>query len=405
LGEREKAAALTRQESGLGRHYGMDWLRIGAFALLIFYHIGMVFIPWAYHAKVAHPIGWVTIPMQALNAWRLALLFVVSGFASRAIFAGAPFAGRFAWGRIKRLLPPILFAMVVINPAQPWVELTTQHGYTGDFWHFLTTDYFRFQKINRIVLPNWQHLWFVVYLWAYTLGLALVLFVIPTRLQTMIERVVSYALTGPLLLIVPVALLIGQWLWTYPGTGETHAFFDDLPAHRLYFAMFLFGFLLAGNDRLWRAIRRWWPLAAGIALTAYTIVAVTEFTYLKIPITGKVWYWFGMVRAVQTWTSIIALIGIADRWLNHDHPSRAMLNEAVFPFYIIHQTIIVVVAGALLQTSIGPLAEFAVLLAATVLGCWVFYRIGREIGWLRPLIGLRARRATASAKARPSGSQ
>ena len=33
------------------RHFGMDWLRIGAFALLILYHIGMVFVPWNFHVK------------------------------------------------------------------------------------------------------------------------------------------------------------------------------------------------------------------------------------------------------------------------------------------------------------------------------------------------------------------
>ena len=69
------------------RHYGLDWLRIGAFGLLIFYHIGMVFVPWGYHAKTAHPIPWVVIPMLALNSWRLLLLFVVSGYASRALLA------------------------------------------------------------------------------------------------------------------------------------------------------------------------------------------------------------------------------------------------------------------------------------------------------------------------------
>lgn len=384
-------------ESDLGRHYGMDWLRIGAFGLLIFYHIGMVFVPWGYHAKTAHPIDWVTVPMQALNAWRLSLLFVVSGFASRAIFAGKPAAGSFAWGRTKRLLPPILFAMAVINTPQPWVELTTQHGYKGDFWHFLTSDYFHIQKISGIAVPTWQHLWFVVYLWAYTVVLALILLVVPTRWQAAIERGLSYALTGPLIVIVPVALLIAQWLWVYPGASETHAFFDDLPAHRVFFAMFLFGFMLASNDRLWRAIRRWWPVAAVLAVTAYAIVAGIETAYLKTPITGDVWYWFGMVRAVQAWTSIVALIAMADRWLNRDHPWRAMLNEAVFPFYIIHQTVIVLVAGALLGVGIGPLAEFAVLLAATVTGCWLFYRIGREIDWLRPLIGLRARKPAPQA--------
>ena len=377
----------------------MDWLRIGAFALLIFYHIGMVFVPWAYHAKTAHPIDWLTIPMQALNAWRLSLLFVVSGFASRAIFAAAPAAGRFAWGRTKRLLPPILFAVVVVNTPQPWIELTTQHGYPHDFWHFLATDYFRLQKIAGIALPTWQHLWFVVYLWAYTLALAVMLFVLPGRWQAAIADAASRALDGPLVLIVPAALLVAQWLWIYPGASETHALIDDLPAHRVFFGMFLFGFLLAGNDRLWRAIRRWWPAAAVLAGVAYAVVAGTEIAYLKTPISRDVWYWFGIVRAVQTWAAIVALIGIADRWLNRDHRWRATLNEAVFPFYIIHQTIIVVVAGALLGAGIGPLAEFGVLLGTTIAGCWLFYRLGREVGWLRPLIGLRARLAPPAASA------
>ena len=32
-----------------------------------------------------------------------------------------------------------------------------------------------------------------------------------------------------------------------------------------------------------------------------------------------------------------------------------------------------------------------ILVPATVAGCWAFYLIGREVNWLRPLIGLRPR--------------
>lgn len=375
----------------MGRHYGMDWLRIGAFGLLIFYHIGMVFAPWGYHAKTVEPIAWVTLPMQAVNAWRLSLLFVVSGFASHAIFVGNAHGGAFAWGRTKRLLPPILFAMIVINTPQPWVELVTQHNYRHDFWYFLTNDYFHVQKLSGVNLPTWQHLWFVVYLWVYTLVLALVLALLPGRAAAGINRMIGHALVGPLVLIIPTALLVAQWLWLFPGVPETHGFFDDIPAHRVYFGMFLFGFALRGSDRLWRSIRAWWPVAAVLAVGAYALVAVTEYTYLHMPIPDKYWYWFGIVRAVQCWTSIIALIGVSDRYLDRDHPWRALLTEAVFPFYIIHQTIIVVVAGGLRSAGVGPLGEFLILLAATVVGCWAFYLIGRQIAVLRPLIGLRGR--------------
>ena len=89
------------------------------------------------------------------------------------------------------------------------------------------------------------------------------------------------------------------------------------------------------------------------------------------------------------WSAIVALIGMADRYWNRDHRWRPMLTEAVFPFYIVHQTIIVWLGWYLLRFALPPLAEFAILVLATAAGCWACYLIGREIGPLRPLIGLR----------------
>jgi peptidoglycan/LPS O-acetylase OafA/YrhL len=104
-------------------------------------------------------------------------------------------------------------------------------------------------------------------------------------------------------------------------------------------------------------------------------------------------YIFATARIVQGWCAIIALIGIAERFWNHDHPWRKTLTEAVFPFYIVHQTVIVGVEWILLGQNLAPATEFAILVVATIAGCWAFYLLGREIGWLRPLIGLRARAA------------
>ena len=84
------------------RHYGLDWLRIGAFAILILYHIGMVFVPWGFHAKLATE-QWVTIPMMLSNPWRLSLLFLVSGYASRALCVRHPGPWPFVRNRTARL--------------------------------------------------------------------------------------------------------------------------------------------------------------------------------------------------------------------------------------------------------------------------------------------------------------
>ena len=137
------------------RHYGMDWLRIGAFALLILYHVGMVFVPWGYHVKTEHPAQWVMLPMLATNAWRMPLLLAVSGFATAMLLARQDRRiGRFLAGRTPRLLLPLVLGMAVIVPPQTWVELTTQHGYGKSYPAFWLGDYFAFEPIDGIIVPT-----------------------------------------------------------------------------------------------------------------------------------------------------------------------------------------------------------------------------------------------------------
>lgn len=373
------------------RHLGMDWLRIAAFALLILYHIGMYFVPWGWHVKIAEPLDWVQIPMLATNGWRLPLLFLVSGYASAALFAKLGGAGAFMRSRSARLLIPLAFGILVIIPPQPWIELVTQHGYAKSLGAFWTSDYFRFGALDGIILPTWQHLWFVVYLWVYTMLAAAVLAGVPTTIRARIANGAVRYLGGFGLLTVPLA----GWLLiqgVFPDHDETHALFDDGPAHLHYLIPFAIGWLLRVRPILFDAVRRWWRVAAVLAVAAFAVVAAIMVLWLSGSWSGdRGELAFDVARQVQGWTAIVALVGIADRFWNRDHPRRAMLAEAVFPFYIIHQTIIVVVGWYLLRGDVAAFPSFLILLAATVTGCWLFYRIGRSIGWLRPLIGLQRR--------------
>jgi hypothetical protein len=376
----------------------MDWLRVGAFALLILYHVGMYFVPWDWHVKTANPDPHAAILMLATNSWRLALLFVVSGYASAAIFTRQPSPAGFMRARSARLLIPLVFAVIVVIPPQPWIELMVKHGYTASFGHFWLHDYFRFGALEGIILPTWQHLWFVVYLWVYSMVLAL-LMLLPAGVRARAARLCEAALTGPGILAVPIALMALRALVLFPGVDETHALVDDGAAHALYFPCFLFGVLLRGSSPLWHAIRRWWRVAAVLAVAAYAVVALIEYRYPgETPLDDTLTALFRAARAVQGWVMIVALIGIADRWLNRDAPIRTTLTEAVFPLYIAHQTIIVAVGWWLLPLALPNLAAFAILVVATAAGSWAFYLVGRSVPWLRPLIGL-ARKE----KGRPDG--
>lgn len=369
------------------RHYGLDWLRIGAFALLILYHIGMVFVPWGFLAKTAQPLPWVAIPMLALNSWRLLLLFVVSGYASRALLLRGDGTAPFAANRTLRLIVPLLFGVIAVVPLQPWIELRSQHGYAHDIGYFLVHDYFSFRKVSGVALPDWQHLWFVGYLWIYTMLLALGVAAMGRRsLQGAFDRLFGTWAVW----LLPCVWLVVVSAWLFPGVGPTNDLVDDTVSHVQYLPGFLFGFGLAGSPAALAAMRRLWPWALATGIACYMLVAGIELQWPGNTMPG--WPWgilFASARAVQGWSVIVALVGLADRYLNFDRPVRRVLTEAVFPFYIIHQTIIVGVEGALLRYGLPRYVEFGILVAATVTGCWLFYRIGREIGWLRPLIGLR----------------
>src|SRR3979490_1954575 len=68
---------------GAERRGDLDWVRIAAFGLLIFYHLGMLYVSWGFHIKSAHRVTALEPLMLVLNPWRLSLLFLVSGVASR----------------------------------------------------------------------------------------------------------------------------------------------------------------------------------------------------------------------------------------------------------------------------------------------------------------------------------
>jgi len=371
------------------RHYGMDWLRIGAFGLLILYHIGMVFVPWGFQVKTAHPIVWAEIPMFLTNPWRLTLLFVVSGYASRALLAKAGGAEVFLKSRSVRLLLPLAFGMAVIVPPQTWVELTTQHGYTRSYLAFWIGDYFRFSTISGIVVPTWNHLWFVAYLWVYSLLLALGFALFGgSRLQSWFDQ----AFSGWRGIVLPALYLVLLEAVLFHQVEDTHDLFGDGVAHLRYLPAFLFGFGLGRSPVVLAGFARHWRSAgAGAALCFATIagllIAWPDFTFPDAPVV--VWT-YRVARHLETWAAIAALVGIAERFWNRDHRWRVTLAEATFPFYVIHQTIIVVVEGWLLPYHLGPGMEFAILVPATIAGCWAFYLVGSRAGWLRPLIGLKS---------------
>src|SRR5438034_9319593 len=160
---------------GPQRRIDLDWVRIGAFGLLIFYHVGMLYVSWEFHIKSEHRLTALEPLMLVLNPWRLALLFLVSG-AATAFMTRKLAVGRLLGSRSIRLLPPLVFGMLVIVPPQAYLQVVEAIGYGGGLIDFYRAHYFAFgpqfcHPGPCLLLPTWNHLWFVAYLWIYTMAL------------------------------------------------------------------------------------------------------------------------------------------------------------------------------------------------------------------------------------------
>ncbi len=390
---------MQAQEQG-ERLYGLDWLRIGAFALLILYHIGMFFVPWEWHVKTARPLEWLELPMMAVNPWRLLLLFVISGVASRILLGKMRAAGGFARSRSARLLIPLAAGMILFVAPQPWAELRAAGRIGESFWQFWATDYFRFGRLGGLDLPTWNHLWFVAYLWVYTIGLAL-LARLPVAARVGLQEAFDRIVAGRGLLIWPILLLLVARITLFPIFGETHGLVDDVYAHVVYGFAFYFGVGLARSAAAWTSIFARWRAAFGVGLAAYAVIVAFD---MAIPGESGALELFvlRLARSIQAWGLIVGLLGFAREHLHRDGPARRYLTEAIFPFYIAHQTIIVLAGYWLAPLRLGASKEFAIILASTLTGCVLTYEVGRRIGWLRPLIGLKLARKQPDRMGKPT---
>jgi surface polysaccharide O-acyltransferase-like enzyme len=376
-------------QSRCQREHGLDALRVFAFLVLILYHSGMGFVTWEWHVKSPEKSTALEWVMLFANRWRLPLLFFISG-------AGVAFSLRrrtirqFAGERIRRLFVPLLLGMFVLVPPQIYLERLSK-GVRFD-------SYLAFYRTVFDLTPypagslSWHHLWFVAYLLAFSLcsiplftamrsgGGRRVLATLPGVLERWGPAV--YLINVPNLL---VAILLG------PYWPPTHNLIADWANFTGSLLTFLWGFVFASEPRLLDLVtrRRREFLMVGIAAAA---------TFFSLRASGVAESWSPAARNVvgnvvsgyfgMMW--IFALTGYARVWITTSTPALRYATEAVYPFYIVHQTITVALVYWLARLPMGVWPKFALVAAGTFVGSWVFYEAVRRVGPLRPLFGLKA---------------
>jgi hypothetical protein len=329
--------------------------------------------------------------MFLTSPWRLTLLFLISGVATGYLLERQGVRD-FLGQRSVRLLVPLLFGMAVIVPPQSYLQVVEKLGYSGsylDFWKLYLTGYHGFcQQSDCLLLPTWNHLWFVVYLWVYTVVLYVAIRLLP-RAPAWLRKVTERRLAGVAVLVWPAAYFVLIRLLLSGRFPATHALVGDWYNHALYGATFLLGFALAGVQAPWVTLERARWGALGVAVLGWAYLCAILGMYEPAPtIPDAVYITARVVYGIEQWSAIVAILGFARRHLVHDSAARRYLTTAIFPVYILHQTVIVICAHSLKPANLNPAVEGILLVGVTAAASFMGYEVIRRIRWLRPLFGL-----------------
>jgi len=372
----------------VSRRADLDWLRVLAFGLLIAYHAGMAWSGWSWHLTSADSIDWLREGMRFVNRWRMPLIFLVSG-AAIMLALGSRTPAAFARDRMKRLLLPLALGMAVIVPPQIYLERLYRGQFTGSFFDWLP------QAFQGGPYPNgnvsWHHLWFL----AYVLVLTFVL--LPCFLwarsphgRLALDKAGRLAARFGLqwLMALPLAASI---LWLAPVSYNTNGLIGDWHGLVYYGALLLYGAFLFGSSDMLLALnrQRWLSFAVGAAAYGALYDLFSQGT-VRPTIADADRAAFALLSAVNTMAWLFAITGFANRHLTKRPAFLGEATEAVYPFYILHQTVTVIAVYWLLQIGAPPVAGFILAVLATFIATSaIYFGLVRPIWFLRPLFGLK----------------
>ncbi|WP_431275974.1 acyltransferase family protein [Variovorax ureilyticus] len=156
------------------------------------------------------------------------------------------------------------------------------------------------------------------------------------------------------------------------------------------FGLFLYGFWMSIDEGIWRELER-------LRGWAVVIAAACVGGYLSLHFAGvgaDTAAWIARaLRTIYLWSVLVVILGFAHRHLNRPWPWLDRANESVYPWYMLHQTLIIAGAVLLAPLRLGPVFETAGIIVLTVAGCWLLTDgLIRRVRWLRPLFGLPPRR-------------
>lgn len=377
--DRDRAAQLRRHD--------VDWLRVLAVLSVLVVHAAQVFSPWqSWHVQNVERSKALAAGMLVAGLWVMPLFMLLAGRSARYARLSRGPRG-YLRARVSRLLPPLVIGSLVVVPPQLWVRRLEDGTFSGSFIEFYPHFFDGLYPAGNL---SWAHLWFLAYLLVYAIVTVPVLRRIDTSARHAADGGAPFRLAHLLLLAFASIVLQVALRAPFP---QTNALLNDWANHALLLPAFFAGYLLSTSPTIEGAIvrRRQAFLMVAITLSA-GIVAYAwpgEFDR-RLPGSWSVDYFvFWTAIGAASWAWMFAITGYARIHLAAPSKVLQRANQLVFPFYVFHQTAVVLIAWKLVDADLPVLVEFLLLLglafiATTAASLAVSHaRLGRLIFGIR----------------------
>lgn len=375
------------------RRYDLDWLRVFAFGVLIYFHTAIIFvpngIPMITNDELSEPLQvFVSISSQ----FRLSLLFFISG-------VGVAFARRrrtaqeFISERSQRLLVPLLFSILVVVPPMVYTEKLFIGQIQSSFLSFYP------QFFTQGVYPNghlsWHHLWFVAYLYLFCLiGTPLFGWLEKNngqRLAALTHAMNGYWIFLPLLPLWAIELFLRP---LFPGFRDL---INDWASFSHWFVVFVCGYLIANKESLldFATKIRYTSLALAIITTAITFMLFGSMNFDLAMTDSQLapkYFVYTILQVTMVWSAILGCLGIAGHFFRFSSRALSYLNEAVYPLFILHLPFIVFLGYWVVPLDWSVSAKYLFVANMTAVTILVIYHFCiRPFDAMRYLFGVRAK--------------
>lgn len=360
------------------RHYDIDWLRAFGMAGIFLFHNARYFDEDGWHVKNQQLAFGATVFVNILSQFIMPLFFVLSAYAIYYAHQHCT-EKEFMRERVTRLLVPLVFGIFTLIPPQVYIERVTHAEFTGTFIQFIPEYFKGWYGFGGNFAWMGLHLWYLLMLFLFS-WLALPLF---RRINKFDSTRFFTTPFSVYLLFIPISL-VELLVNLSPGTIGRRDFGGWSPLS--YFVIFLIGYLLATDERYRPATKhlRFFSLTFGLLATIlgyFLVVELDMSTHAPL---------FSVLRGFNTWCWLLAFIGFAAQYLDFNNNFLKYANEAVLPFYILHQSVIVAIGFFIMDWSIAPFPKYLFLASVSFVVIVALYEfLVKRVPLLRYLFGMK----------------